>query len=69
MLDDGRWRVDAAIGAALGWFGGQGAAAPSEQAGGADTANGAPLGLAGDKAVRELLYHVEHLRKRPGGED
>lgn len=31
--------------------------------------NGAGLGSADDKAVRDILYHVENLRKRPGAED
>lgn len=32
-------------------------------------ADASGLGSADDKAVRDILYNVENLRKRPGAED
>ncbi|KAH7379315.1 guanine-N(7)--methyltransferase subunit TRM82 [Phaeosphaeria sp. MPI-PUGE-AT-0046c] len=36
---------------------------------GSEVAIGSSDGSADNKAVRDILYHVENLRKRPGGED
>ena len=33
------------------------------------TGNAQGLGSADDKALRDMLYNVENLRKRPGAED
>lgn len=51
---DGEWREDAGMGALVSSF----------ALGGMDG-----LATADDKAVRDILYHVENLRKRPGAED
>ena len=53
---DGAWREDAEMGALVSSF----------ALGGTD---GPDLTTADDKAVRDILYHVENLRKRPGAED
>ncbi|KAH4018298.1 tRNA methyltransferase non-catalytic subunit TRM82 [Parastagonospora nodorum] len=53
---DGAWREDAEMGALVSSF----------VLGGTD---GPDLTTADDKAVRDILYHVENLRKRPGAED
>jgi tRNA (guanine-N(7)-)-methyltransferase subunit TRM82 len=34
-----------------------------------DPSDGPGPGAGDDKAVRDMLYHVENLRKRPGAED
>jgi hypothetical protein len=34
-----------------------------------DHGDGVGLASADDKAVRDILYHVGNLRKRPGAED
>lgn len=62
---DGQWQKDDNLRDVLQWFGAQET--------GAQSANGHSEGeLNKDekaKAVRDILYHVETLRKRPGAED
>ncbi|KAH8732771.1 guanine-N(7)--methyltransferase subunit TRM82 [Phaeosphaeriaceae sp. PMI808] len=53
---DGQWREDRGVGEALKWL----AEGDSERPN---------LGPGDDKAIRDILYHVENLRKRPGAED
>jgi tRNA (guanine-N(7)-)-methyltransferase subunit TRM82 len=73
---DGQWEEDASTWEVLKMFNGQ---TPEVEAGGAiggDVAtdnlaagSGKGLGSADDKALRDMLYNVENLRKRPGAED
>ncbi|KAH7399259.1 tRNA methyltransferase-like protein [Pyrenochaeta sp. MPI-SDFR-AT-0127] len=56
-LGSGEWREDASAHGTLAWFESQG------------RGNGAGQGSADEKAVRDILYNVENLRKRPGAED
>jgi tRNA (guanine-N(7)-)-methyltransferase subunit TRM82 len=56
VAQDGQWREDAAMREAF------------EDFEGVDTI-GANSNLPDEKAVRDMLYHVENLRKRPGAED
>jgi tRNA (guanine-N(7)-)-methyltransferase subunit TRM82 len=55
---DGPWTEDVGVAGALEWFSGEAGGSAS----GTSTA-------AAEKAVRDLLYGVENLRKRPGSED
>jgi tRNA (guanine-N(7)-)-methyltransferase subunit TRM82 len=56
---DAQWRKNVKMGEALSFF---------TEAGGLDP-DGPGSGAGDDKAVRDMLYHVENLRKRPGAED
>jgi tRNA (guanine-N(7)-)-methyltransferase subunit TRM82 len=60
---DGQWRQDVKIKETLN---------VSAEAGSKlnlDPSDGPGPGAGDDKAVRDMLYHVENLRKRPGAED
>ncbi|OAL55663.1 hypothetical protein IQ07DRAFT_529398 [Pyrenochaeta sp. DS3sAY3a] len=65
-----QWQEDLKAQDALQWFTQQGHV---ERRGGGETASGngsgSGLGSAADKAGRDMLYHVENLRKRPGADD
>ena len=68
--ENGKWQEDSHTSEALKSFheqvfdveatGGAGSAASNEKGG---------LGSADDKALRDMLYSVENLMKRPGAED
>jgi tRNA (guanine-N(7)-)-methyltransferase subunit TRM82 len=60
---DGGWHEDSNMKEALKSFAIQGSTLD------VDHGDGAGLASADDKAVRDILYHVENLRKRPGAED
>ncbi|KAF2132942.1 hypothetical protein P153DRAFT_373589 [Dothidotthia symphoricarpi CBS 119687] len=55
---DGRWQEDVTTEEAVGWFGSQGQ----------EDSRAGPE-LIDEKALRDMLYNVENLRKRPGAED
>jgi tRNA (guanine-N(7)-)-methyltransferase subunit TRM82 len=59
---DGLWQEDTSVLTALEWFRVQGTETSTDSSGG-DAA-----GVA-QKALRDVLYSVENLRKRPGAED
>jgi tRNA (guanine-N(7)-)-methyltransferase subunit TRM82 len=60
---DGQWRQDVKMKETLNFF----AEAGSKL--NLDPSDGPGPGAGDDKAVRDMLYHVENLRKRPGAED
>jgi tRNA (guanine-N(7)-)-methyltransferase subunit TRM82 len=60
---DGQWRKDDQMGEVLNFFAEAGSRLDP------DASDGPGLGAGDDKAVRDMLYHVENLRKRPGAED
>lgn len=58
----------------LKWFTQQASALPVKHVGGGDTGEDAAgdargSGTVDDKALRDILYSVENLRKRPGADD
>jgi tRNA (guanine-N(7)-)-methyltransferase subunit TRM82 len=66
---DGEWRDDAHVKETLGWFAEQGSEVQAKRGGGDESQEKSGLGSADDKALCDMLYHVENLRKRPGAED
>ena len=60
---DGEWRNDVKMDAALNIFAEAGSRLNL------DPGDGPGPGAGDDKAVRDMLYNVENLRKRPGAED
>jgi tRNA (guanine-N(7)-)-methyltransferase subunit TRM82 len=60
---DGQWRKDVKMDEALNFFTEAGSRLNP------DASDGPGPGAGDDKAVRDILYHVENLRKRPGAED
>jgi tRNA (guanine-N(7)-)-methyltransferase subunit TRM82 len=60
----GKWRNDSSTEEAMKPFVEEGSrVGPSASSG------PGPMGSGDDKAVRDIIYHVENLRKRPGAED
>lgn len=55
---NGQWQEDASVKGILAWFESQG-----------QEGSKAGLESVDEKAVRDMLYNVENLRKRPGAED
>jgi tRNA (guanine-N(7)-)-methyltransferase subunit TRM82 len=67
---DGAWREDISMKQALEWFAQQGTKKHVKRATDGDTAEEVSgAGSIDHKALRDILYHVENLRKRPGAED
>lgn len=67
---DDAWREDASLQAGLSWFEHQGSGLPAQRViDGTATDDMAGNGTAHAKSVRDILYSVENLRKRPGAED
>jgi tRNA (guanine-N(7)-)-methyltransferase subunit TRM82 len=68
---DGVWQEDARVLTTLEWFNGQGAEiqVDSKSDVGGDDGSAGNGTSAADKALRDVLYNVENLRKRPGAED
>jgi tRNA (guanine-N(7)-)-methyltransferase subunit TRM82 len=59
--DDGGWTEDVSLADALAWFNGEAGGSVAEVSGATPAA--------AEKALRDMLYGVENLRKRPGSED
>jgi tRNA (guanine-N(7)-)-methyltransferase subunit TRM82 len=53
----------------LGWFAEQGSEMQVKRGGGDETQEKPGLGSADDRALRDMLYNVENIRKRPGAEE
>jgi tRNA (guanine-N(7)-)-methyltransferase subunit TRM82 len=67
---DGAWREDASMKQALEWFAQQGTKERVKRATDGDTAEQVSgAGSTDEKALQDILYHVENLRKRPGAEE
>lgn len=60
---DGQWSEDVKLEASLGPFIEQGSMVDR------GSSDGASLVTSDNKAARDILYHVENLRKRPGSDD
>lgn len=60
---DGQWHENTSIKDVLGPFAEEGSKLDLDPSAGPGPAS------ADDKALRNILYHVESLRKRPGAED
>lgn len=71
--EDGKWHEDAAFEEMLGSFAKEGstldAADESDGAKDSELSDKPDPKSTADKAVRDILYSVENLRKRPGSED
>jgi tRNA (guanine-N(7)-)-methyltransferase subunit TRM82 len=66
MQDDGQWAEEAMTGSVLDWFSRE--ATSDKTRGSEGRGNGASTETAA-KRLRDMLYGVENLRKRPGAED
>ncbi|KAF2681858.1 hypothetical protein K458DRAFT_371103 [Lentithecium fluviatile CBS 122367] len=65
---DGQWSEDSSLADALEWFNGEAGHADNRAGVSSGGASGAPLTV-DEKALRDMLYGVENLRKRPGSDD
>lgn len=67
---DGQWGEDSELVQLLKWFSGDAGSAESGDAGTDSKASDNPTEVTKyGKALRDMLYGVENLRKRPGAED